>query len=252
MPPEGVQVVNARREQRVLQPREPIEWPKWVTVAGKTELARDAEHEAELRNRADVIEPASCEPRLPGAEGDQIPAPIEPQDVAKALGIAWQGDKTLEKIKPERRGVGKLPTPSSEKGVGGSDRTLAREGESPADSAQLVRTTLVRIGAPAIAAEAKPQVLIPFDLDEAVTVAQAAQIAGRTAVTVRTWAAVHDLGRPIGRRWMVSRVALAMHLDGDREALKAYLAGDRESALVTNYFQRFGLQPQKVWKENVN
>ena len=84
------------------------------------------------------------------------------------------------------------------------------------------------------------------------TVAQAAQIAGRTAVTVRAWAAVHDLGRPIGRRWMVSRVALAMHLDGDREALKAYLAGDRESALVTNYFQRFGLQPQKVWKENVN
>jgi hypothetical protein len=45
---------------------------------------------------------------------------------------------------------------------------------------------------------------------------------------------------------MVSRVALAMHLDGDREALKAYLAGDRESPLVTNYFQRFGLQPQKV------
>ena len=129
---------------------------------------------------------------------------------------------------------------------------MAREGESPADSAQLVRTPLERIGSPAIAADAKPHVLIPFDLDEAVTVAQAAQIAGRTAVTVRTWAAVHDLGRPIGRRWMVSRVALAMHLDGDREALKAYLAGDRESALVTNYFERFGLQPQKVWKENVN
>jgi hypothetical protein len=150
------------------------------------------------------------------------------------------------------KGVGKLPTPSSEKGVGGGDRALAREGESTSNSAQLVRTTFAGIGAPAIAADAKPHVLIPFDLDEAVTVAQAAQIAGRTAVTVRAWAAVHDLGRPIGRRWMVSRVALAMHLDGDREALKAYLAGDRESALVTNYFQRFGLQPQKVWKENVN
>ena len=235
------------------QIREPVEFPKWVTVNGTPVLALNAEHEADIRNRAGVIDPASCEPRLPGAEGDQIPAPIEPQqDVAKALGIAWQGDKTLEKIKPEWKGVGKLPTPSSEKGVGGGDRAVAREGESPADSAQLVRTTLERIGAPAIAADAKPHVLIPFDLDEAVTVAQAAQIAGRTAVTVRAWAAVHDLGRPIGRRWMVSRVALAMHLDGDREALKAYLAGDRESALVTNYFQRFGLQPQKVWKENVN
>jgi len=132
------------------------------------------------------------------------------------------------------------------------DKALVQAGELTSDSAQLVRPSLERIDPPAIDADAKPHVLIPFDLDEAVTVAQAAQIAGRTAVTVRTWAAVHDLGRPIGRRWMVSRVALAMHLDGDREALKAYLAGDRESALVTNYFERFGLQPQKVWKENVN
>ena len=121
--------------------------------------------------------------------------------------------------------------------------------ESASDSEQLVRTPLERIGAPAID---KPHVLLPFDIREALTISDAARIAGRTTVTVRTWAAIHDLGRPIGRRWMVSRVALAMHLDGDREALKAYLAGDRESALVTDYFQRFGLQPQKVWKENVN
>jgi hypothetical protein len=164
------------------QIRGPVEFPKWVKVDGKPELALNAEHEADIRNRAGVIDPASCEPRLPGAEGDQIPAPIEPQDVAKALGIAWQGDKTLEKIKPEWKGVRQLRTPSSEKGVGGGDRAVAREGESPADSAQLVRTPLERIGSPAIAADAKPHVLIPFDLDEAVTVAQAAQIAGRTAV----------------------------------------------------------------------
>jgi hypothetical protein len=103
-----------------------------------------------------------------------------------------------------------------------------------------------------IDADAKPQVLLPFDIREAISTKDAARIAGRTAVTVRAWAAVHDLGRPIGRRWMVSRVALAMHLDGDREALMAYLAGDRESALVARYFERFGLQPQKVGKGNVN
>jgi hypothetical protein len=49
-----------------------------MTVDGKPELVLNAEHEAELRNRAGAIDPASCEPRLPGAEGDQISAPIEP------------------------------------------------------------------------------------------------------------------------------------------------------------------------------
>jgi helix-turn-helix protein len=82
-----------------------------------------------------------------------------------------------------------------------------------------------KISGKMIAGDEKPRVLIPFALEEALTVAQAARIAGRTVVTIRTWAALHDLGRPIGRRWMVSRVALAMHLDNDRNALKAYLMG---------------------------
>jgi Helix-turn-helix domain len=119
-------------------------------------------------------------------------------------------------------------------------------GESPADSAQLVRTPLERLGAPVIDTDAKPHVLIPFDLDEALTVAQAAQIAGRRPVTVREWAANYDIGRRVGGRWMVSRVALAMHLDNDRNALKAYLMGDRESETVTGYFRRFGLDPRKI------
>jgi hypothetical protein len=210
-------------KQQAQQIREPIEFPKWVTVAGKPELVRDAEHEAELRNRAGVIDPASCEPRLPGAEGDQIPAPIEPPPKS-IFSSSFEGEKI------DFTG----------------DRALVREGESPADSAQLVRTPLERIGAPAIAADAKPHVLIPFDLDEAVTVAQAAQIAGRRPVTVREWAANYDIGRRVCGRWMVSRVALAMHLDNDRNALKAYLAGDRESETVTGYFRRFGLDPREI------
>jgi hypothetical protein len=40
---------------------------------------------------------------------------------------------------------------------------------------------------------------------------------------------------------MVSRVALQMLLDGDRRALRAYLKGDRESALVRSYYARLGL-----------
>jgi hypothetical protein len=40
---------------------------------------------------------------------------------------------------------------------------------------------------------------------------------------------------------MVSQVALAMLLDGDRKALKAYLAGERSSDLVRSYFDRLGL-----------
>ncbi len=40
---------------------------------------------------------------------------------------------------------------------------------------------------------------------------------------------------------MVSRVGLAMFLDGDIKALRAYHAGDRESELVTLYFRRAAL-----------
>jgi hypothetical protein len=37
---------------------------------------------------------------------------------------------------------------------------------------------------------------------------------------------------------LVSRVALAMHLDGDLKVLRAYHAGDRLSDLVAHYFRR--------------
>ena len=103
-----------------------------------------------------------------------------------------------------------------------------------------------------IDAGAKPHVLLPFDIREAVSISDAARIVGRTTVTVRAWAANFDLGRLVGGRWMISRVALAMHLDGDRTALGAYLSGDRESPLVVAYFARFGLEPKKIEKERIN
>jgi hypothetical protein len=52
-------------------------------------------------------------------------------------------------------------------------------------------------------------VLIPFDIREAISVAQAAALAGRTPMTIRSWVSLHDLGRRVGGRWLVSRIALA-------------------------------------------
>jgi hypothetical protein len=52
---------------------------------------------------------------------------------------------------------------------------------------------------------------------------------------------LHDIGRKVGGRWMVSKVALAMWLDGDRATLARYLAGDRSSAVITAYFERCGV-----------
>jgi hypothetical protein len=58
---------------------------------------------------------------------------------------------------------------------------------------------------------------------------------------MRGWVEAHGLGRRIGGgTWSVSRVALAMFLDGDERALRAYHGGDRSSDLVMVYFQRSG------------
>jgi hypothetical protein len=71
---------------------------------------------------------------------------------------------------------------------------------------------------------------------------QAADIAGKSESTLRGWSEEHGLGRRIGGGiWCVSKVALAMFLDGDLKALRACHAGDRESGLVEPYFRREGV-----------
>jgi hypothetical protein len=84
----------------------------------------------------------------------------------------------------------------------------------------------------------EPQILIPFHRSEVLPIPEAAAIAGRSVRTMREWCQRHDIGRRIGGQWAVSKVALAMQLDGDRAALKAYLAGDRRSPAVAAYFER--------------
>ena len=83
----------------------------------------------------------------------------------------------------------------------------------------------------------EPQVLRPFHRSEAITIAEAARIAGRSVRTLRDWCLRHDVGRRIGGQWAVSKVALAMWLDGERSALRAYLAGDRCSESVIRYYE---------------
>jgi hypothetical protein len=84
-----------------------------------------------------------------------------------------------------------------------------------------------------------PQILVPYDKREAITLRVAAEISGRSESTLRSWCQNYHLGRRVaGGPWMVSRVALAMFLDDDASALRAYLAGDRASELIAPYFRR--------------
>ena len=87
------------------------------------------------------------------------------------------------------------------------------------------------------------RVLIPFDRREGMSLAMAAGIAGKSETTVRDWCKKHSIGRRIaGGNWTVSRVALAMLLDGNRKALQAYHAGIRAAVPVAPYYARAGLQ----------
>src|SRR5690349_18947071 len=84
--------------------------------------------------------------------------------------------------------------------------------------------------------ESRPQVLIPYWRAHAISINQAAHIANRSASTIKDWCKRYYIGRRIGGQWTVCRVALQMFLEGNWTALNAYLAGDRQSALVRPYF----------------
>src|SRR5271170_1108626 len=84
-----------------------------------------------------------------------------------------------------------------------------------------------------MASEHRPMVLVPYDRREAMSLREAARLAGRCESTVRAWCGMYDIGLRVGNGpWQVSRVALGMFLDGAADALRAYLAGDRTGELV--------------------
>ena len=83
--------------------------------------------------------------------------------------------------------------------------------------------------------------LVPYAAEEKISIKRAAQIAGMSERTLRNWCVEHGIGRRIaGGAWAVSRVALAMFLDGDDEALVAYRdRGERgASEIVAGYYRR--------------
>jgi hypothetical protein len=87
-----------------------------------------------------------------------------------------------------------------------------------------------------------PRILIPYDNLEAVSLSIAARLASKCERTVRNWCGEFGLGRRIGGHWAVSRVALAMYLDGNKDALAAYHDGARgHCELVAEYYRRLGL-----------
>jgi hypothetical protein len=87
--------------------------------------------------------------------------------------------------------------------------------------------------------------LIPYDKREGIPLNVAAERAGKSPGTIRNWCIEHGIGRRVGGgQWIVSKVALAMFLDGDDVALAAYKDGDRFSDRVVTYFRREGLQGQ--------
>ena len=87
----------------------------------------------------------------------------------------------------------------------------------------------------------EPQVLRPYNAQEAITTADACRIAGKALRTIVEWCQRYCIGRKVKGRWAVSRVALAMLLDGDEEDLRLYLSGDRQSDSVVNYFHRLNV-----------
>jgi hypothetical protein len=93
-----------------------------------------------------------------------------------------------------------------------------------------------------VAAASLNHCLRPYDSREAIDVLTAAVLANVSDRTIRNWC--RDLG--IARRsmtgpWEISQVALQMVIDNDRQALKAYLAGERQCELVARHYSLLGL-----------
>lgn len=85
--------------------------------------------------------------------------------------------------------------------------------------------------------------LIPYDKREGIPLNVAAERAGKSPGTIRNWCIERGIGRRVGGgQWIVSKVALAMFLDGDEAALRLYKAGDRTSDCLVAYFKREGLE----------
>ncbi len=90
----------------------------------------------------------------------------------------------------------------------------------------------------------KSHTLVPFHVAEGLTLKEATDVAGKSVRTLRNWCTEHGIGRRVaGGSWVVSKVALAMLLDGDLDALVCYRDhGVRASyEPVAKYYERLEL-----------
>ena len=84
--------------------------------------------------------------------------------------------------------------------------------------------------------------LVPYAGEECISIGEAATIARKSERALRTWCRRSHIGRRIGGSWAVSRVALAMLIEDDMDALANYLDGARaQYDPVASYYRRLGL-----------
>jgi hypothetical protein len=89
-------------------------------------------------------------------------------------------------------------------------------------------------------------VLVPYEPLEALSVKEAAELAGNSPSTIRSWCERYEVARKIaGGNWQVSWIALQMLLENNWEALAAYNTGDRTSPRVAEYLKRFEQYAQR-------
>lgn len=84
-------------------------------------------------------------------------------------------------------------------------------------------------------------ILRPYLAAEAISISEAAAMAHRKVRTMHNWVNQFRIGRAIGGKTLISKVALSMKMEGDPEALELYLSGDRTSPQVVRYYTQLGL-----------
>jgi hypothetical protein len=84
-------------------------------------------------------------------------------------------------------------------------------------------------------------VLKPYDPFDAIGIKAACELSGGSRARVIQLCEQYGLGRKIGARWAISKVALHAFLNDDKEGLRAYLAGDRSGPAVTSAYRAAGV-----------